>query len=268
MADEEALIRHTAISNLVQLDPNERIKLLTPLLYDPVKAVRIQTARDLTQVPPELLNTEEEKIFQANLRDYQKAMEYAADFSHARMNLGNMYVNLRRFDLAEKHYKAAFQIDKLFYPAKVNLAMLYNRMGKNDEAEKLFREVVETNPELHETSYSLGLLLVEQKKYYEAVQYLKNAAKGLPNRARIHYNLGLLLQQLREYAEAEASLLRALEIEPDSMDYLHAVADYYIKRSKFREAKAIVEQMISKHPSKIIGHDLLKYINRALKEND
>lgn len=70
---------------------------------------------------------------------------------------------MRRFDLAEKHYRAAFGIDRLFYPAKTNLAMLYNRMGKNTQAEKLFREVVETHPELHEASYSLGLLLVEQK---------------------------------------------------------------------------------------------------------
>ncbi|GAH80308.1 unnamed protein product [marine sediment metagenome] len=49
------------------------------------------------------------------------------------------------------------------------------------------------------------------------------------------------------------------------MDYLYALADYYIKVGKFQEAKAIAEQMIAKHPSKKIGRDLLDFINRKLK---
>jgi thioredoxin-like negative regulator of GroEL len=66
--------------------------------------------------------------------------------------------------------------------------------------------------------------------------------------------------------EAETALLRALEIEPDSMDFLHALADHYIKTRRFREAKAVAEQMMSKHPSNTLGPEMLKYINRAMKE--
>jgi predicted Zn-dependent protease len=77
-----------------------------------------------------------------------------------------------------------------------------------------------------------------------------------------------LLQYLRRFEEAENAIRTALKIEPDSINFLHALADLYIKTKKLHEAKAIAEQMISKHPSKAIGHDLLKFINRALKEND
>jgi Tfp pilus assembly protein PilF len=193
-------------------------------------------------------------------------MEHVGDFAPGRFNLGNMYMNLGKKDLAEKHFKASIKIDKLFYPAKMNLAMLFNSQGKNNEAESLFREVAKEHPEFYEASYSLGLLLAEKKEYLEAARYLEKAAKGMQNRGRVHYNLGLLLQILGRFKEAETSLLRALEIEPDSMNFLHALADHYIKTRKFHEAKTIAEQMISKHPSDKLGPEMLKYINRVLEK--
>ncbi len=86
----------------------------------------------------------------------------------------------------------------------------------------------------------------------------------MPDRARIRYNLGLLLQYVRRDSDAEAALLSALEIEPDNLDFLYAVAEHYLKRRKFHEARKIVEQMISKHPSNSIGYDLLNVINKNL----
>ena len=116
--------------------------------------------------------------------------------------------------------------------------------------------------------YSLGLLLAEKKEYDEAAVYLKRAALGMPDRARIHYNLGLLLQHLKRDSEAEAALKKAMILEPDNMDYLYALADYYVKKSKFREAKSIAEQMVASHPEMEVGHNLLSFINRKLNETN
>ncbi len=267
LSDGEALIRHTAISTLNQLQSDKKVELMTPLLYDPVKAVRIQAALSLAAVPSGRLSVDQEKVFQSALLEYQRAMEYSADFPSGRYNLGIMYANLGKGDLAVENYRAAIRIDDQFYPAKNNLAILYNRMGKNDEAESLLREVVETHPEFYEMAYSLGLLLVEMNRPDEAVDYLARAAKGMPHYSRIYYNLGLLQQRLRRLPEAEVSLLKAMKIEPDNIDYLNALADHYIKRSKYHDAKGIAEQIVTKHPSSSIGHDLLNFINRKLQTN-
>jgi Tfp pilus assembly protein PilF len=142
--------------------------------------------------------------------------------------------------------------------------MLYNRQGKNDEAEGLLREVVDAHPEIHEIHYSLGLLLAERKKYPEAATYLAMAAVGMPNRARVHYNLGLLLQHLKKASAAESSLIKALELEPDNLDYLFALADFYLKRGKLQKAKRIAEKMIVQHPTQRIGQDILNLIEKNL----
>ena len=88
----------------------------------------------------------------------------------------------------------------------------------------------------------------------------------MPERARVYYNLGLLFQVLDRDQEAERELIRALEIEPDNLDFLYAAADYYLKRERLPEAKRLAERMIEKHPSNRVGHDLLRFINSTLQE--
>jgi Tfp pilus assembly protein PilF len=264
LMDDEALIRRTAVESIHPSDPSRLAKLIAPLLYDPVKAVRIEVARRLAEEPSKQIDSNQQKIFQAVLKEFEASMGYSADFAFGRYNLGNLYTALNRPEEAIQNYRAAIKIDELFYPAKVNLAMLYNKRGENEKAEVLLREVTAAHPQMHEISYSLGLLLVEMKKYNQAVVYLGKAAKGMPGRARVHYNLGLLLQSLQRDADAETALLKALELDTDNMDYLYALADYYLKRGKLQKAKIIAEQMVAKHPGQRIGHEFLEFINKNM----
>ena len=264
LMDEEALIRRTAVSSLNVSDMNRQVRLMAPLLYDPVKAVRNEAASRLAGEPSKHLDANQKKVFLAALKDYITSMEYSGDFSFGRYNLGNLYAELNQRDDAIQHYLAAIKIDDLFYPAKVNLAMLYNQSGDNDKAERLLREVVTDHPALYNIAYSLGLLLAEKKQYDEAVVYLKKAAKGMPGHARAHYNLGLLLQYLKKDADAEAALITALDLETENMDYMYALTEYYLKRGKFQQAKKIAESMVKKHPDQRMGQDLLNLIKSKL----
>jgi tetratricopeptide (TPR) repeat protein len=264
LADEDALIRRTAVDSLRLSDPKKQVELIAPMLYDPAKSVRIEAARTLAEVSARNLPPDLQKVFQSGLSEFQAAMEHSADFAFGRYNLGNLYASLNQPEHAIENFQAAFQIDDQFYPAKVNLAMLYNQMGQKEKAEALLREVVNDHPQLYDIEYSLGLLLAEKNQYAEAAEHLAKAAAGLPDHARVQYNLGLLRQYLQEDAAAETALLRALQIEPDSSDYLYALADFYIKRGKLQAAQPVVEQMVAKHPSQPIGHELLKFLNREL----
>jgi tetratricopeptide (TPR) repeat protein len=263
--DEEALIRRTAVDHVRVSDPERQTALLASMLYDPVKAVGMEAARRMTEISDPPLDRNQKTVFQAALDDYQNSMEYSADFAFGRYNLGNLYAALKQPEKAEKNYRAAIKIDDLFYPAKVNLAMLYNQENKKDEAEHLLREVVTSHPEMYEIHYSLGLLLSEKKQYEESARHLKVASQGMPKRARIQYNLGLLLQHLKRDSDAEAALLAAIEIEPDNLDYLYALADFYLKRKKLLKASSIAQEMVAKHPDQRIGHDILNFVEKNLR---
>jgi tetratricopeptide (TPR) repeat protein len=262
LMDDEALIRRTAVESIHLPDPQQHASLIGPLLYDPVKAVRIEAARRLVGEPSKFLNPDQKKVFQTAVKEFETSMEYSADFAFGRYNLANLYSELNRPEEAIRNYRAAVKIDELFYPAKVNLAMLYNQMGEKDEAEGLLIEVLEEHPEMYEVAYSLGLLSAEMEKYDRAAAYLEKAAKGMPERARVHYNLGLLLQSLGRDAKAESALLKALELEPANMDYLYALADHYLKRGRIQKARAIAEQMVATNPGHRIGYELMELIEK------
>lgn len=266
LVDDEALIRRTAIDRLILEDEKALARVIGPLLYDPVKAVRMEAARKLAGNPAKQLFSDEQKVFRAALHEFERSMEYSADFAFGRYNLANLYASLNRPEEAIQNYEAAIRIDDLFYPAKVNLAMLYNERGDNDRAEVLLREVVEAFPKVYEASYSLGLLLAEKRQYAEGAVFLKKAVEGMPERHRIQYNLGLVLQHLKRDNEAEAALLKALDLEPDSMDYLYALAEYYIKREQWEKAKRMANQMVAKYPDHPMGRQLVGFARKRLQD--
>jgi tetratricopeptide (TPR) repeat protein len=262
LMDDEALIRRTAVQSISLSGSRKQTELIAPLLYDPVAAVRMEAASALAGEPSKKLSPDQKKVFEAGLQEYVASMQYSGDFAFGRYNLANLYVALNRPEKAILNYRAALKIDDLFYPAKVNLAMLYNAQDRNEEAETLLKEVLKDYPQSYDVAYSLGLLLAEKKQYEEAAEYLQTAAKGMPERARIQYNLGLLLQILKREAEAERALQKALRLEPDSLDFMYALADFYLKRGKLDKARVLAEQMVSKHPGKRIGHELLHHLDR------
>ena len=63
-------------------------------------------------------------------------------------------------------------------------------------------------------------------------------------------------------AAAETALRKALNLEPQSIDYLYALIDFYFRRGRVQEALEIVEQMIAAHPENPMGYDLKATIER------
>ncbi len=203
LADADALVRQTAISTINLIRCYKDAALIFPLLYDPVKAVRIQAALGIASLKKLKLTKEQKTVLDSGIEEYISAMEYASDFPSGRYNLALMYHALGQTDKAVENYEQAIRLDPLFVPAKNNLAMLYNTTGENEKAEKLFTQILAKRPQLYDIAYSLGLLLVEEKRYDEALVYLQKAAAGLPGRASVQHNLGLLLQYLKRDKTAE-----------------------------------------------------------------
>ena len=262
--DEEPLVRQTAVASSDFFQDRERAELIGPLLWDPVRAVRIEAARNLAEVPSDMLKPDQKKKLPEVIEQYEKAMTYSLDFSFAGFNLGNLYSALDKPVKAESFYQTAIQVDDLFYPAMINMAMLLNGQGRNDEAEKLFLKTLDLQPDLHETAYSLGLLYVEMDRPEEAAVFLSRAAVGMPDRPRILYNLGLLLQQMGRPGGAEKSFRQAVEREPDNLDFNFALADHYLKRGMLLEARIVVTRMLELDPGNRAAREMMGFIDGRL----
>ncbi len=90
LADPEPLVRHTAAISFVAATPEDLVGLVAPLLFDPVKAVRMQAAVQLADAPEQLLKPYQREALRETLAEYRQAMEYSLDFAFAGHNLGNL----------------------------------------------------------------------------------------------------------------------------------------------------------------------------------
>jgi predicted CXXCH cytochrome family protein len=263
--DDDALLRHAAVEALVADSPETLSELLAPRLLDPVFAVRMRAAARLAVLPREFLTGEQAETLDRELESYVAAMRSNLDFASSGLNLGNLYEAQGDPDTAEAYYRKAIDVDSLFFPAKMNLAVLLSRRGQDEEAETLLREILDAYPEQHDAAYSLALLLVASGRREEALTYLDQAAEGLPQRSRIQYNRGLLLAMLGRDEDAEAALRTALQLEPDSVDYLYALIDFYARRNRLEEALELARRMVEVHPGNRLGYELRDAIEGRLR---
>jgi len=264
LADEEPLVRNAAVDHAVAADPQEAVAMLAPLLFDPVKAVRIGAASRLAGAPQSLLKPYQRDALDEALAEYVSANERSLDFTSGGMNLGNLAAARNDPQEAERYYRAALDVDDLFYPAKMNLALLLSQQGRDGEAANLLREVLAAYPDNYDAMYWLALLSAAEQPR-EAVDLLRSAARGMPGDGRVRYNLGLLLQQLGEDAAAEATLQEALALDPEQFDYLYALLDFYARRGRLPEALALAERIIAAHPSDPRGPQLKAMLEEQLR---
>jgi tetratricopeptide (TPR) repeat protein len=267
LVDEASLLRHTAVLTITPDGQEMLAELVAPMLNDPVRAVRLIAASRLAAIPVEYLTAVQREALDRELAAYVESMRASLDFAASGLNLGNLYQSRGEPDTAEAYYRRAIEVDELFFPAKINLAMLLGGRGDIDETESLLRDVLQAYPEQYDAAYSLGLLLATSGRPEGALGYLEQAASGLPGHSRVHYNLGLLRAQLGQDAEAETSFLAALQLEPQNIDYLYALIDFYVRRDRLDEALVLTDEMIAAHPQERIGYDLQQFIKDRIEES-
>ncbi len=316
LEDPDPLVRAAAVRSIELLypvqgrpapaaalaDPNRRRlhEILSPLLGDPIRAVRMEAARVLTLVPDQERNAEEQKAFQHALDEYLAGQEFLADQPAAHLNMAVVYANRGEPAKAERHYRQALRIDPGFVPAGINLAMLLDEQGRSDEAEAQFRTVIKElqrqlaaaqrqaamldqagrtaeaagvkprpidrmiehlRQQAADCHFSLGLLLAERpQRLADAAAELAAAAQLAPQNPRIHYNLGLACQNLGRNAQAEQSLRTARQLAPAVPDYHRALAIFYAQQRRWDEAIEAAEQLLALDPRDRNAQGLLTHL--------
>lgn len=241
--DEDPLVRRTAVSGLETLFPEDRIGIVTPLLSDPVRAVRIEAARVMASAASSLTEAGDREAFDRALGEYEAVQTALGDTASAQTNLGILHTVNGDSERAVLDYDTALNIDPDFLQARLNLAVLLNQLGRNQDAERVLRVGIERTPEEGEPHYSLGLLLAGMGRPDEALLSLGRAAALLPERARVRYNYGLALQRMGQRGTAEVELLAANSIEPETPAFLEVLAIFYVQEEGWQEALTYAEQL-------------------------
>ncbi|OLF54283.1 tetratricopeptide repeat protein [Pseudomonas chlororaphis] len=227
-----------AISAL--LPPPERVSLLTPLLDDPVKAVRIVAARDLLSVARNGLPGAQAS-WSAAIAEYEAVQKSLQERAEANLNLAMLYQASGRNGEVEALLRTALKRDPDFYPALVTLVQWLEANGRHQEAQTLLAQRLKEQPEAALLQHTQGLVLIRAGNTAQAMPALRKAAALEPQNAQYGYVLAVALHDSGNVAQACEELERVLKVQPTNRNARLSLIQYYLDNGQEPKAQVLLQ---------------------------
>ncbi len=243
LRDTDPLVRLGALDSLAGAPAELRLRYGLPLLSDPVRAIRMEAASSLADVPLTAASGEQRAAFERAAAEYVEAQRFNADRADARANLGSFEARRGATVQAEQDLRAAIALDPFFVPAYVNLADTYRAQGREADVERVLRDGLRQAPKSAVLHHVLGLALVRAKRHAQALSELAKAAALDPANARYAYVYGVALYSAGRAGEGIAMLVSASSKHPADTDILAALASFYRDRGDEAEAQRYTERL-------------------------
>jgi tetratricopeptide (TPR) repeat protein len=267
LQSSDALIRLAAVELIGAADAATRWRMLSTLLSDPVRSIRITAAEELVDAIPPNLAPGEKEAFDKALAENIAVQNLNADRPESHLNLGNLYARQGQTVKAEEEYKKAIQLWPGFIPAYVNLADLSRAMNHEDQSESWLLEAQKKAPTNASVVHSLGLLRARQHKTAESLALLERAMKLAPENARYAYVYGVGLYSAGQKAEGLAVLGKANEKFPGNREILLGLASLSADAGDLAAAKHYAEIFEDIAPADPRGATLLQQLQQGRPQN-
>jgi len=249
------------VRSLEPLSPQDRVRLAAPLLTDPVRSVRVETARLLAGTPPNLLQEGQKTVLDRAISELIASEMASAERPENHMNLALLYVQMGRMGDAEIELKTALRLDPGFVPAMVNLADLYRMQQRDEEGQQWLEKAVAVAPNAAEPVHALGLLRVRQKQYSDALSLLAKAATLQPGNVRYSYVYAVALQSSGQVDQAITVLEQAHKRRPANRQVLIGLIAFERSKGNLPLAITYAQELVQLAPddpnSKMLLAELL-----------
>ncbi len=267
LADPDPMVRLGALEMLSGAAADRLWPLLSPLLSDPVRGVRIRAASLLAPVATANQPPADRDRFARAADEFIAAQRLNADRPEARTTLANFLVQRGRPAEAEAEYMAARRLDPQFSPAAINLSDLYRTLGRETEGLTLLRAAAADAPRDASLHYAIGLALVRQKKSDEALAELHRAAELAPDQAQYAYVYAVGLHSAGRVDDAISVLKENLGKHPANRDTLLALVTFYRDAGNIGTALEYAQQLAQIAPDDRAISGLVEALKRQLESS-
>jgi predicted CXXCH cytochrome family protein len=226
LSDPDPMVRIGALDMLRNIPASQLWPLISPLLSDSNRGVRIRAVSLLAAVPTVSQPPADRERFERAAAEFIAAQRLNADRSEARATLGNFYARRGIPGDAEVEYQAALRLSPQYAPAAINLADLYRRLRRDGEGESVLRVAIAASPRDAGLHHALGLTLTRLKRPDDALEELRRAAELDPERSRYAYVYGVGLHSAGRGGDATAVLKENLARHPADRDTLLALVTF------------------------------------------
>jgi predicted CXXCH cytochrome family protein len=243
LSDPDPMVRIGALDMLAGVPGGQLWPLVSPLLSDSNRGVRIRAASLLAAVPTASQPPADRERFERAAAELIAAQRLNADRPEARSALGSFLARRGLRADAEAEYKAALRLSPQYAPAAINLADLYRQLARDAEGESVLFAALAASPRDAGLHHALGLTLTRLKRSDDALEELRHAAELDPGRARYAYVYGVALHSAGRTGDAMAVLKENLARHPADRDTLLALVTFNRDAGDIVSALGYAEQL-------------------------
>jgi tetratricopeptide (TPR) repeat protein len=233
--------------------------------YDRALAVRPDYAEALFNRGVTL---HELKRFEEALASYDRALILRPDYAEALSNRGLSLHALKRFEEALASHDRALILRPDFAEALCNRGFTLHALKRFNEATGICDDLLQRYPGLPGALALKGMTRAEVGDLDNAILFLENAIAGNAEVANWHADLSRLYQTVYRCADAVCSARMAVELHPDSPQFLVILAMALIDVGDRDQAIACLVRAIGVAPNDAAAHLALAQILLARGEMD
>lgn len=183
----------------------------------------------------------------------QLALDLDPNLDIARVALGDLYRQTKRWDAAIAAYSQVERSSIYHRPAQLSIAESYRQQEKNAEAEAMLRQAMEDDPSDISAAQQLGQLLRSTKDFAGAAKAYTAAIERLgtiePEDWQLFYYRGIAYERAKDWPAAEKDFLKALELSPDEPYVLNYLAYTWVeRRERLDQALPMLEKAVQQRP--------------------
>jgi tetratricopeptide (TPR) repeat protein len=268
LSDPEPQVRAAAVGNLEGGADDMLVRLLPPLLNDPVRLVRTEAARVLAAAPSAVLDGQQRQALRRALEEYKAGVLVNNDRSFAWLTLGILYEKLGEEERAVELYQTAVRVEPSVVGPRTNLADLFTRRAEREE--QLAQQLVyqrNRDQAMEAASRAAANHAKADQLRAEELPLLARDAESAPQNAAVRYRYGLALYLQDKLDDAETALKHAVELEPQTPEFTLGLALLYQKLERWSEAVDYAGRLVDLRPDDASYRQLLRELRQQQTES-
>lgn len=166
-------------------------------------------------------------------------------------DLGAIYLQERRYEIALEEFNLATQIDPNLAVAYNGLGLIHAALGQDAQAEQNFRKSIQLEPKSSEAHNNYGNFLCARNRIDESIKEFMAAVKNplYITPAVAYNNAGICALRKPDVVNAEAYFQKALQIDPLMGAAAYQLALLQFNRSQYLPAKKTLQNAVIGQPT-------------------
>ena len=192
--------------------------------------------------------------YQEAIVEYRNAIKEDPKFGEGRLKLAAAYQQVGNVNQAFREYVRAADLLPQNNDAQVKAAGFLIAAGQFEDARTRIQPVIDRDPTNVDAQLILGNALVGMKDLDGAVKEIEEAIKLEPGRGLTYSNLAAVKMQQGQQAEAKAAFLKAVEVDPKSIQARLALAYFYWSTTDTVGAETALKDAVATDPTNALAN--------------